>query len=64
MYKNENEFNSAWDTLIECGIATADELTLACHLVGRHKALDAVVDSRLGYRSYDQWIESEFSILK
>ena len=45
-------------------IMTKEELTLACHLVGRHKALDAVVYSRLGYRSYDQWIESEFSTLK
>ena len=60
----EQKFNSAWDWLIECGIATADELTLACHLVGMHKALDAVVYSRLGYRSYDQWKESEFSTLK
>ncbi len=55
----EEKFNLAWDTLIEYGIATEDELTLACNLVGMHKALDSVVYCKLGYRSYDQWIECE-----
>ena len=55
----EEKFNVAWDTLIECVIATDDELRLACYLVGMHKALDAVVACKLGYRSYDQWVECE-----
>ena len=54
-----HKFNNGRDTLIEYGIITKNELQLACDLVGMHKALDAVVHSRLGYRSYDQWVECE-----
>ena len=44
-----------WDYLIECGIATREELCLVTNINGYNEdSLNAVIYSRTGYRSMKQ----------
>jgi hypothetical protein len=49
-----------WDYLIECGIATRDELVLVTNINGyNEEALESVLYARTGYRSIEQLEECE-----
>lgn len=50
-----------YDYIIECGIATEDELNLARNLVGGtwEDVLNAVLFIRTGYRTLEQMLEDE-----
>lgn len=60
MYQDE-KFDEAWDFMEEYGIATADELSLACYLCGKTlETLEKVLDIRTGYHSIEQYKECEW----
>lgn len=60
MYQDE-KFNEAWAFMEEYRIATDDELSLACCLCGKTvETLEKVLDIRTGYRSIEQYKESEW----
>ena len=60
MYQDE-KLNEAWAFMEEYGIATADELALACYLCGHTlETLEKVLDIRTGYHSIEQYKESEW----
>ena len=46
-----------YDLMVECGVATADELNLAYNLVGGRweDLLNQVCYIRTGYRTFDDW---------
>lgn len=50
-----------YDQMVEFGIATVEELNLARNLVDGswNEVLDSVCYARLGYRTFEQYIESE-----
>ena len=50
-----------YDQMVECGIATAEELNLARNLVDGewNEVLDRVCYIRTGYRTFEQYIEAE-----
>lgn len=50
-----------YDYIVECGIATAEELNLAFNLVGNSwtEVFNKVVDIRTGYSSLESYIECE-----
>lgn len=50
-----------YDYMVECGIATAEELNLAKQLVDGtwEEVLNAVLYARTGYRTFDQYMECE-----
>ena len=50
-----------YDYMVECDIATAEELNLAKQLVDGtwEEVLNAVLYARTGYRTFDQYIECE-----
>ena len=50
-----------YDYIVECGIATAEELNLAFNLVGNSwtEVFNKVVYIREGYRSLEQYIQAK-----
>ena len=50
-----------YDFIVECGIATADELNLAFNLIGNTwtDVFNKVIYIRTGYNSLEQYIECE-----
>lgn len=49
-----------WDTLVEYGIATDDEIGLAIALMGRTtQTLNQVLYIRTGYRDIEQFLNEE-----
>lgn len=50
-----------YDEMVELGIATAEELNLARNLVSGswNEILDSVCYVRTGYRTYEQFLETE-----
>lgn len=49
-----------WETIVDLGIATDEELGLAVALCGRStQTLESVLYIRTGYRSIDQMLEEE-----
>lgn len=56
----EKEMFELWDFMTECGIATYDELGLACALCGRSLGtIERVLYIKTGYRSLAQIREAE-----
>lgn len=59
MYE-DRAFSETWDFMEEMGIATADEMALACYLCGHTvETLEKVLDIRTGYHSIEQYKECE-----
>lgn len=59
-YYEDKEFIEAFNFLTEYGIATDDELRLACCLCGHSvETLENVLDIRTGYHSVQQYRECE-----
>ena len=55
-----NEIGRLWDNLIIYGIATENELQLITSINGYNlETLEDVLYCRTGYRSWDQYSESE-----
>ena len=54
------ETERLWDTLVEYGVATDEELGLACVLCGvsEHTLLQ-VLYVRTGYRNVEQWLDED-----
>ena len=49
-----------WDTMVELGIATNEEIGLAVALCGRTiQTLESVLYIRTGYRSIEQMLEED-----
>lgn len=50
-----------YDYVVECGIATKEELNLVKNIKGGpwEEVINAVVDVRTGYRTLDQFLECE-----
>lgn len=50
-----------YDQMIECGVATAEELNLARNLMDGswNEVLDRVCYIRRGYRTWEQYLECE-----
>ncbi len=54
----EKEMFALWDTMVELGIATDEEIGLATALCGRNiQTLESVLYIRTGYRSLSQFLE-------
>lgn len=52
--------NNAWDTMVELGVATDEELGLAVALCGNTiETLNQVLYIRTGYRNIEQMLEEE-----
>ena len=50
-----NEINQLYDYLIDCSIATSDEISLVTSINGYSlDSLESILYSRTGYRSLDQ----------
>ena len=51
-----------YDMIVDMGIATAEELNLARNLVDGswNEVLDRVVYIRVGYRTFEQYLECEY----
>jgi hypothetical protein len=55
LYNDNIEFNTLWEDMVECGIATDAELSLACALCGTtNETLTSVLYIRTGCRSWAQ----------
>lgn len=56
-----NEEIRRYDNIVECGIATAEELNLAFNLTscGWSETIDKVIYIRTGYTDYNDWITAE-----
>ena len=53
---HDARFCETWDFLKEMGIATDDEMALACYLCGHTvETLEKVLDIRTGYHSIEQY---------
>lgn len=50
-----------YDYVVECGLATQEELNLVKNIAGGtwEEVINAVVDVRTGYRTFEQWLECE-----
>lgn len=60
MEYTDEKFVETYDFLIEYGIATEDEISLACYLCGHTvETLEKVLDIRTGYHSVQQFRECE-----
>jgi len=60
MYYTDNEKETLWENLINYGIATENELQLITSINGYNlETLEDVLYCRTGYRSWDQYKESE-----
>jgi len=56
----DNRENYIWDTMVELGIATNEELGLAVALCGTtEQTLNRVLFIRTGYRSIEQMLDEE-----
>lgn len=56
----DKKMNELWDYMVENGIATSDELGLACALCGIDLGtLERVLYIRTGFRSLEQICEEE-----
>lgn len=56
----DNELEALWDNLTMYEIATENELQLITYINGYNlEALEDVLYARTGYRSWDQYKESE-----
>ena len=56
----EQKMFELWDTMVELGIATDEEIGLATALMGRNiGTLESVLFIRTGYRSLSQFLEEE-----
>lgn len=54
------EMEYTWDTMIELGIATNEELGLACALCGTsNETLESVLYIRTGYRTIEQMLNED-----
>lgn len=54
----EQKMFELWDTMVELGIATDEEIGLATALMGRNVGtLESVLFIRTGYRSLSQFLE-------
>lgn len=52
--------NYIWDTLVEYGIATNEEIGLVCVINGlSEKTLNDILEVRTGYRNIEQFINEE-----
>ena len=50
-----DDLNELWDYLIECGIATTEEICLVTSINGTNlDTLESILYSRTGYRSLEQ----------
>ena len=62
MLEVEKERDALWDLLLEYGIATEKELCLVTTINGFNlETLESVLYAREGYRSLEQYLESEVS---
>lgn len=51
------EINNVWDTMVECGIATNEEIGLVVALNGcRMDVLNDIIFVRTGYRNIEQFL--------
>lgn len=56
----EREMMELWDYMVDCGIATDEEIGLATALCGRNLyTLESVLYIKTGYRSLEQIREEE-----
>lgn len=56
------DFITVWETMVEMGIATDEEIGLVIALCGRTiNTLNSVLYIRTGYRDLGQLIETEFA---
>ena len=54
----EQEMFELWDTMVEFGIATDEEIGLATALMGRNiETLESVLFIRTGYHNLSQFLE-------
>ena len=54
----QDKFNQIFDDVLS--IATVEEITLVCHINGRSiESLESIIHTRVGYPTYDQWVEME-----
>ena len=54
----QDKFNQIFDDVLS--IATAEEIRLVCNINGRSiESLESIIHTRVGYRTYDQWVEME-----
>ncbi len=54
------EMEYVWDMMVELGVATDDEIGLACALCGTTmETLERVLYVRTGYRSLEQMLEED-----
>ena len=54
----QDKFNQIFDDVLS--IATVEEIRLVCNINGRNiESLESIIYTRVGYRTYDQWVEME-----
>jgi hypothetical protein len=54
----QDKFNQIFDDVLS--IATVEEIRLVCNINGRNiESLESIIYARVGYRTYDQWVEME-----
>ena len=54
----QDKFNQIFDDVLS--IATVEEIRLLCNINGRSiESLESIIYARVGYRTYDQWVETE-----
>jgi hypothetical protein len=54
----QDRFNQVWDDVMS--IATEEEMRLVCSINGTNvESLESIIHTRVGYRTYDQWVEME-----
>ena len=54
----QDKFNQIFDDVLS--IATVEEIRLVCNINGRSiESLESIIYTRVGYRTYDQWVEME-----
>lgn len=62
MYNDKNPLDEYFDLLVEYGIATEDEIQLVIAINGyTGKTLNDILYARTGYRSWEQYEESELN---
>jgi hypothetical protein len=54
----QDRFNQVWDDVMS--IATEEEMRLVCSINGTNvESLESIIHTRVGYPTYDQWVEME-----
>ena len=57
----DRETQRYWETMVEYGVATNEELGLACALCGTNvETMRRVLYTRTGYRTLEQWEQEVF----